>query len=125
MSFTDRAAATAARLVGHFRGANDLTISRSGQYDYNADGSVDFVPDSYSVACTLSAPLGRLDKDLTRRGICTVWIDSSDPAISFDPEPGHMAVLADEQYRIARVDKFPGVIQVDLEGASPGGEESA
>jgi hypothetical protein len=126
MSFEDRAAASAVRLVGRFQGANELRIIKQGAVSYGADLSVTAFPDCLDVPCTVPVPFfGAGDADRFQRGLSTVFVEREHPALSFEPQVGMIAELAGEQYRVERVDYLPGSIRLDLAGAAAGGAESA
>jgi hypothetical protein len=125
VSFADRAASSARRLVANFTTEGVLTIRDPSISTFGADLSVTLSPDSYTVPCTV--PVGLSARNAAGMsvptGVSTVYI--SDARLEFDPQPGMLAEFGGEQYRIDDVREYPGSVRLFLRGAATGGTASS
>jgi len=120
MSFADRAAASAGRLVSHFSGGTTITIrSSAGTFD-PSDRSVTPSGGTMTLVCTYPTPYGSklVDGERIRANDLRVLIRQADPARTFEPRPDQLATIGSSQYRIVCVDPQAGADELQLRGVA-------
>jgi len=101
-----------------------IKFTTPGVTVYNSDLSVTMAPSSCTVNC--SHPRGYSADDssgdrVLASGTTYVLIDRSDALLTIEPQPGMVAEVSGEQYRVAKVDYLPGSVRVYLSGGAAEG----
>jgi len=110
----------------HFAGS-EITILEIGVSAFSDDGAVTYGDrEELTVACSHPREYQAEDGgDAALNGTTFVLIDRSDSRLEFDPQPGMIAEIGGEQYRIVKARYLPGAIRLHLSGAGAEGAESS
>lgn len=107
--------------------ATTVTIYQPGVTAFNSDLSVSVTSDSCTVECSFPrayvAEAGAGDASLS--GTTFVVLNRADTALTIEPQPGMLAEVSGDQYRVARAVYRPGQVVLYLHGGAAEGDASA